>query len=113
MNQRSREGYLLIDHSAVLAPPVPGQVSGGQKYESATVTCAHCGRVVVLNPQRTRPRGFCRKCDAYICDSYECNLECRPLSQVFDWLEGAVNKGIPADEAIRDLRKDVAWLNGR
>jgi hypothetical protein len=64
-----REGLLTIDHrnspgvsaefvrASGLSAPV---VRAGQVFESATVTCAHCNVVVVLNPDRTRPRGYCR-----------------------------------------------------
>lgn len=52
------EGYLLIDNRA----------SGDGLMESATVTCSHCHRIVVLNPDRTRPREYCSGCDHYICD---------------------------------------------
>jgi len=88
-----REGYLLIDNrnspgvpeelvraSGLLAPTVPA----GQMYESATKTCKHCGTVVVLNPLRTRPRNYCRKCDDYVCDNPACSFECVPLKRVFD-----------------------------
>lgn len=45
--------------------------SGQGFKESATFTCADCERVVVLNPQRTRERGYCPKCDHYLCDDCE------------------------------------------
>ena len=57
------EGYLSIDHRAV---------SKGH-FESATSTCSHCQRVVILNPDRTRPRHYCPQCDNYLCD--ECELQ--------------------------------------
>jgi uncharacterized paraquat-inducible protein A len=77
-----REGYLLIDNRA----------AGDGMVESATVTCSHCHRVVVLNPQRTRERGYCPKCDSYICDQCEAvrasnGYSCVTMTQVFDELE--------------------------
>jgi hypothetical protein len=59
------EGYLLVDNRAGGGIP-----SAGIKRfeESATLTCAHCATGYVKNPQRVRPREFCRKCDRYICD---------------------------------------------
>jgi hypothetical protein len=77
-SKRSREGYLLIDHSA----------SGLPTFESATITCSHCCRIVVLNPDRSRERGYCPKCDSYVCD--QCNLQrtltgqCRPFVQIVE-----------------------------
>lgn len=73
-SKRSQEGFLLIDDRA----------SGGPLRETPTVTCSHCQVIVILNPQRTRPRGYCRKCDHYVCDKPTCNFECKPMSQVID-----------------------------
>lgn len=60
-SKRSCEGYMLADHRAC----------GGARVERATYTCGHCQRVVVLNPQRTRERAYCGKCDRRICDGCE------------------------------------------
>src|ERR1700730_13341887 len=88
-----REGYLLTDHRN--SPCVPEEmirasgrnapvIASGQIFESPTVTCAHCNVVVVLNPDRTRPRGYCRKCDQYVCDNPACNAECTPAIKNID-----------------------------
>ena len=90
LTQRSREGYLLIDHSdspGVTAEFVRGLapvVGAGQKYESATKTCVHCNGIVILNPDRSRQRGFCRKCNSYVCDNPWCNSVCRPFTRLID-----------------------------
>lgn len=76
-SKRSNEGYLLVDN----------RLSGGTLFESATITCKHCQQIVVLNPDRTRPRGYCRGCDHYICDKFECNFQCVPMDKVFDQLQ--------------------------
>lgn len=76
-SKRSREGYLFIDHlfspgiSAEDAHKagVPYAAPGGTIYESATVTCAVCCAIVVLNPDRSRPRNYHPATDRYICDS--------------------------------------------
>ena len=76
-SQRSREGYLLVDHQA--SPGLPEDVarlSGydprlcgeGKRFEAATLTCSHCKCAVVKNPLRTRERHHCFKCHHYICD---------------------------------------------
>ena len=36
--------------------------------EADTMTCNHCMTVVILKPTRERVRGWCRQCDAYLCD---------------------------------------------
>jgi hypothetical protein len=91
-----REGLLTIDHrnspgvseELVRASGKNAPVIGaGQLFESPTITCAHCNTVVILNPDRTRPRGYCRKCDQYVCDNPACNAECNPLIKTIDILQ--------------------------
>ena len=105
-SKRSQEGYLLIDNR--FGPGVSADfirasgkdapiVGEGGLYESATVTCAHCHSVVILRPDRTRPRGWCRRCDHYVCDSPACNVDCRPFNQVLDDLQ----RQAFVDEAIK------------
>lgn len=73
-SKASHEGYLLIDNRA----------SGGKLLESATITCAHCQRTYLRNPLRQRARGYCAKCDAYVCDSPACNANCNPFWRQID-----------------------------
>ncbi len=92
--KRSHEGYVLIDHSD--SPGVNTEFVGandtpavpkGMKYESATFTCSHCQRGVILQPLRTRERGWCSGCDHYICDvCYEVRRTsgCVTMRQVLD-----------------------------
>ena len=101
---KRHEGYLLIDNrygpgvseefikaSGKEAPVVPE----GTCYESATITCAHCNTVVILNPHRTRARNYCRRCDRYICDNPGCLQECHPFDKLIDTLqEQAVKREI-------------------
>jgi hypothetical protein len=83
----AREGYLMIDD----------RLSGGGLKENPTYTCKHCHSIVVMNPQRTRERGYCRGCDSYICDA--CNavraktFECRTMDRVIDQLLTAAEAG--------------------
>lgn len=87
-----REGYLFVDHRASpgFSPELaqrlgldPSQVGEGKVMEAATLTCKHCGVVVVKNPDRVRARARCSKCDAYVCDNCA-PLPCRPFAQVVD-----------------------------
>lgn len=96
--KRNHEGYLLIDNrdspgvsaEFVRASGQPAPIVGpGQTFESATITCAHCNAIVILNPLRTRPRNYCAKCDAYVCDSPWCASNCRPFARL---LEDAYNQ---------------------
>jgi hypothetical protein len=96
ITKRSREGELLIDHrfSPGLPPDFYKRIGlagdacpEGTKLEMPTLTCCHCNAVVALNPQRTRARGHCHKCDAYVCDNPACHAACTPFSKVLDDLE--------------------------
>ena len=97
-SKRRHEGYLLIDHRAgpgvsaafaQQAGPDAVAVGEGQIFESATITCVHCHVIVVLNPQRTRARGYCAKCDHYLCDGCTALGTCRPMNQLLDTLQNA------------------------
>jgi hypothetical protein len=70
-------GWLMLDHSASPGIPAdvaeklglpPALVAEGVTAEFHTVSCSHCGGHVLQNPKRTRPRGYCKVCDHYICD---------------------------------------------
>lgn len=98
--KRKQEGYLLLDHRN--SPGVPDEMmvsvglgpgAGHGVYESPTVTCCHCNTVVILNPMRTRARGYCPKCDAYVCDNPACSAECRPFVKQLDDLQALIEKG--------------------
>lgn len=76
--KRSQEGYILIDHrnSPGVSPEFIAAnnldapaVGAGKVFESATSVCHGCGGSVILNPDRSRPREYCAKHDAYLCDN--------------------------------------------
>jgi len=103
-SKRSLEGCLTIDHKAGDGMPLDiahqsgaMPVGRGMTFESATITCSHCGCVVIMNPDRSRSRGYCPKCDHYVCDQCEgirvaSGGECKTLKQVMDELEASVLK---------------------
>jgi hypothetical protein len=95
ISKRRLEGEVTIDHrdspgvDAALAHRIGlPQVGAGQRYESASFGCSHCQRQVIMNPKRTRERGYCRKCDRYLCD--ECTQiahetkQCIPMKKILD-----------------------------
>jgi hypothetical protein len=103
-SKRDREGYFVIDNrqspgmadEAQVAAGLPAG-SGRGLFESATATCNHCQATVVLNPKRDRERGYCRKCDSYICDACEVlrarTFECKPFAKFADeYLEAAARQ---------------------
>lgn len=74
---KRHEGWLLIEHRsgaglpeevAVLAGYNPKECLSGKTFESATITCSHCGNAFVMNRFRIRSREYCKPCDHYICD---------------------------------------------
>lgn len=56
--------------------------------ELPTYTCSHCQRVVVMNPERHRPRYTCRGCSHMICDGCaairEAGAPCKTFKQVVE-----------------------------
>ena len=103
-SKRSLEGLLLIDNRA--GAPVPAfhgtvPIAGGATYESAVVTCSHCHAQVILRPDRSRERGYCPKCDKYVCDRCEtvrvASGVCRPFNALLDKLQEQAFKA--ADDA--------------
>lgn len=104
-SKRDRENELKIDHrnSPGITPEQAAElgvtpVARGTVYHSATVTCSHCQRQIVLNPLRTRDRGYCPKCDGYTCDLCEAERvasggKCLPFTQVVDLTLEAATHG--------------------
>lgn len=92
---RNQEGYFLLDHRH--ANPVPDELviaaglpagAGRGLFEAPAFTCRHCQRVVVMNPNRTRERHYCRGCDHLICDGCAAvkavTHKCRTFDQLVD-----------------------------
>lgn len=98
ISKRSQEGYLLVDNRGgpgltdeqISVSTLPLGAGRGL-FEAPTFTCSHCTRVVVLNPLRTRDRGYCGKCDHYVCDQCEAARvstgECKTFKQYMDELD--------------------------
>jgi hypothetical protein len=84
VDNRNSQG---IDDAQMLALGYPVGAGRGL-YESATYTCSHCNFVVIMEPKRTRERGFCRGCNQRICDACVAikakTLECRTMAQIAD-----------------------------
>lgn len=103
---KQHAGYLVIDHtnSPGLTPAdvahVPNAVAvpGGKFLERDVLRCTHCERAIVLNPLRIRDRGYCPKCDHYVCDGCETirvkTGECVPMRKLVDQAQEVVEKFI-------------------
>lgn len=100
-SKRSHEGELLLDHrySPGLTPEEAKGLpfgAGQGLYEAPTKTCSHCQTVMIINPDRQRERGWCSKCDHYICDNCATiltqTLTCVTMRQKFDELNDRIEK---------------------
>jgi hypothetical protein len=105
ISKRSHEGLLIIDHSespGITADDLQGKpgiaVGGGTVAKMPTLQCCHCNVTVILNPLRNRPRNYCSKCDAYICDQPGCNAQCVPFEKIVDRIQEAGAKNIPVGD---------------
>jgi hypothetical protein len=97
------EGYLFVDHRA--SPGIPEDwarragldaklVGEGKMMEAATLTCAHCRTIVIMNPERIRERAQCWKCNAYVCDN--CSLAMRQTGYEHRTFEELVEQWLSA-----------------
>lgn len=106
-SKKSLEGEILIDHRAspgldaemALEMGVdPAVVAKGQLFEAPTITCAHCQAMVIVNPNRSRERAWCSKCDKYICDECQIRmhltLRCDSRERKLDNLKEEVAQGL-------------------
>lgn len=103
-------GYLVIDHqdspgiSAAEIAHIPGMLAapGGEILERDGKACWHCQRWVVFEPLRVRARGYCPKCDHYVCDTCEAirvkTGECSPAVKQFDLAEEHLNKFVGRED---------------
>lgn len=99
-------GYTIIDHRdspgvtpedlAHIAGGMAFAVPGGKVGECDVLGCGHCQAQVVKHPQRVRPRGYCPKCDRYVCDRCEAirvrTSECVPYMKILDAIQNAAEK---------------------
>ena len=86
--------------------------AGHGLFEAATYTCSHCNAVVVLEPKRTRARGFCLGCGQHICDGCEYirtrTLTCRSMDQrITELQELDAVKQTDQDPSLILLEKDT------
>ena len=58
--------------------------SNGHITRMATLTCCHCQKIVVLNMERKRDRGYCANCHAYRCDNPGCVQHCTPIEKCIE-----------------------------
>lgn len=100
---KRKEGYFLLENRHAPAPDSAALASATGKaivapgvsvFEAATITCCHCNTTFIKNPDRTRPRGYCPKCDDYQCDLCVGIGECRPFQQLIDALQTTAAKGV-------------------
>jgi len=112
LSKRRHEGYLMIDHRFSPGLPAGMATAAGLKpeegrglYESATYTCSHCQTIVIIKPDRSRERGYCRKCDHHVCDACEAlrvssGGECTPFVEVVDTVRNLGAQGKPVSPLL-------------
>lgn len=97
--QKSREGYILIDHRAspgfteeqAQTLNLPFHLTKeGKVFETGSLTCSHCKNAVLKNPLRQRERAHCHKCNHYICDL--CEAQTREPDYIHMPYEGVIEK---------------------
>lgn len=100
------------DATMVAMGYAPG--SGRGLYESATYTCSHCNFVVVIEPKRTRERGYCRKCAQRVCDACDAikakTFECLPMKKLADDVQEAAAMGANVESVINDWEQSRILL---
>lgn len=82
------DGYLLLDHRGsdgvsnddLRKAGLPVSFGGRSVVEVKTLYCPHCGSHSIKNPERTRAREYCKKCNHYVCDC------CHAASQAADYV---------------------------
>ena len=97
-----------VDDATMVALGYPVGAGRGM-YESATYTCSHCNAVVVIEPRRTRERGYCRKCSQRICDSCEAlkaqNFECLTVKELADIVQESAERHADVQSIILPWEK--------
>lgn len=112
---KSLEGEYLIDNrvnpgvpdAVVVAQGLPAGAGRGV-FEEACYTCSHCETVVVKNRERTRPRGFCPKCNHVLCDSCDAKYHasghlCVPFKAFAEEVREAAARGAADPVAVAEF----------
>lgn len=101
----SLEGVIEIDNRHNPGVPVELAVANGLpagaargRFEEVCYTCGHCERQVVKNRERTRPRGYCPKCQHVICDAcdqryHASGHQCIPFKAFAEEVRNAAARG--------------------
>lgn len=110
-SKQSLEGYYLIDHHdspglpeaiAVKAGLPPNATKGHTTFESASITCHGCHALVILNPDRSRPRNYCKRHDHYLCDACAARLAlstepCVSMNEQIEMIRHAAEAALVTD----------------
>lgn len=78
MPLKRRTGYLFASQADL--PGLPAGTKLGIT-ERDIFNCCHCSVMVVMNPERTRARNLCHKCDLYTCERPGCIGDCNPMAE--------------------------------
>lgn len=125
-SERSRMGYLFVDHRA--SPGMgeqdaadvgyaPETVREGSVLELHTAQCKHCGGCYILRPDRDRERGRCYGCNWYLCDAcaavYKITGRCTPYVARADFhIGGEQRSALWIPRGIEDQSNRTLMLTG-
>ena len=113
--QNAHEGEIWVSHKA--SPGLtegqarlfgynPADCKEGKIFEAAILTCSHCDRRVIKNPDRMRERATCLHCsNHYICDWCDADRR-RPdyVHRPFQQVKDLVLEGKPWQSGLFKLR---------
>lgn len=95
-------GRQVFGELKMVGADIDGNLREGQTFSYPTYTCAHCSTMVVMRPNRERPRKSCMSCGGWICEKKQiCNEHCTPLYELSqnggeDTVGGEYAKYLPA-----------------
>jgi hypothetical protein len=104
MDNRVNSG---VPDEIVVAQGLPVGAGRGL-FEEKCYTCSHCETVVVMNRSRTRPRGFCKKCNHVLCDACDVKYtssghQCIPVKAFAEEVVNAAINGAADPVAVAEF----------
>jgi len=89
MTLRKAKSYIQI-----LDPEAPGGL-----IEQDSFSCAHCNRIVIVEPGSGRERGICQRCRKLVCGRKACMDRCDPIEAKIERMEQRQN-----------LQRSLRWI---
>lgn len=84
----------------------------GHKIEGESRQCVHCQFIWEYHPGSGDRRGYCLKCDGFLCGRQQCFVEQRRMIDLFQQETGKVRTCIPFEEWNSRVRERVEHYLG-